>query len=102
MNRTRHDPIDPRVHALRTLAQLLVRHRSTETDDDPEEQDRGITIYSACMTFEWNDAIINLLDTPGHVDFTAEVFLKCSPGPGRGARGGRLLRHADPRRTDAP
>ncbi|RMF43126.1 MAG: elongation factor G [Planctomycetota bacterium] len=46
---------------------------TTETDDDPEEQERGITIYSACVTFRWNDVTINLLDTPGHVDFTAEV-----------------------------
>ncbi len=46
---------------------------TTETDDDPEEQERGITIYSACVTFRWNDVTVNLLDTPGHVDFTAEV-----------------------------
>mgnify|MGYP002623631751 CR=1 FL=1 len=46
---------------------------TTETDDDAEEQERGITIYSACMTFPWKDVNVNLLDTPGHVDFTAEV-----------------------------
>ncbi|QDU30508.1 Elongation factor G [Anatilimnocola aggregata] len=46
---------------------------TTETDSDPEEQQRGITIYAACVTFNWKDVIINLLDTPGHVDFTAEV-----------------------------
>jgi elongation factor G len=46
---------------------------TTETDNDPEEQQRGITIYAACVTFHWRDSIINLLDTPGHVDFTAEV-----------------------------
>lgn len=46
---------------------------STTTDDDPEEQQRGITIYSACVTFQWGAVNVNLLDTPGHVDFTAEV-----------------------------
>jgi elongation factor G len=46
---------------------------TTDTDYDQEEQDRGITIYSACIPFSWRDCIVNLIDTPGHVDFTAEV-----------------------------
>jgi elongation factor G len=46
---------------------------TTETDYDPEEQQRGITIYSACIPFPWRDCTVNLIDTPGHVDFTAEV-----------------------------
>ncbi|VTS01600.1 elongation factor G [Tuwongella immobilis] len=46
---------------------------NTETDYDVEEQNRGITIYSACVPFKWLDCTVNLIDTPGHVDFTAEV-----------------------------
>ncbi|MGV3482873.1 MAG: elongation factor G [Planctomycetaceae bacterium] len=50
-----------------------VDHGTTDTDDDPEEQERGITIFSACVKFRWGKCNVNLLDTPGHVDFTAEV-----------------------------
>src|ERR1044072_7200339 len=46
---------------------------TTDTDYDQEEQERGITIYSACIPFKWKDCTVNLIDTPGHVDFTAEA-----------------------------
>jgi len=46
---------------------------TTVTDFMPQERERGITIQSAAVTCFWRDHQINLIDTPGHIDFTAEV-----------------------------
>ena len=46
---------------------------NTVTDWMEQERERGITIVSAAVTASWKDHVVNIIDTPGHIDFTAEV-----------------------------
>ncbi|CAH1394401.1 unnamed protein product [Nezara viridula] len=50
-----------------------VHKGTTVTDFMEQERNRGITISSAYVSFQWNNHLFNLVDTPGHIDFTAEV-----------------------------
>lgn len=50
-----------------------VHHGNTVTDYMEQERERGITIRSAAVTFNWKAHQFNLVDTPGHIDFTMEV-----------------------------
>lgn len=51
-----------------------VHDGAATTDFMDQEQERGITIQSAATTCYWNDHRLNIIDTPGHVDFTIEVY----------------------------
>jgi len=56
---------------IRTLGS--VANGNTQTDTLEVEKQRGITVNSSILSFEWNDCKINLIDTPGHIDFSSET-----------------------------
>jgi elongation factor G len=60
-------------HTGRTHKFGSVDEGTTVTDWMDQERERGITIVSAAVTAQWQSHTINLIDTPGHIDFTAEV-----------------------------
>ncbi len=57
--------------AIRTVGS--VDSGTAHTDNLPIERRRGISVKATCVSFNYNDVQINLIDTPGHVDFSAEV-----------------------------
>src|SRR5262249_20757591 len=61
------------IDAGKTTTTERILYYTGRTHKMAQEQERGITITSAATTASWRDHRINIIDTPGHVDFTVEV-----------------------------
>ena len=61
------------VHSGRIREAGSVDRGTAHTDDLPVERRRGISVKATCVSFEWKGTDIQLIDTPGHTDFSAEI-----------------------------
>ena len=70
--------------------------RRAKSDWMKIEQERGISVTSAVMTFEYQDAVFNLLDTPGHEDFSEDTYRTLTAADSRGDGDRRRQGHRSP------
>lgn len=61
------------VHSGRIREAGSVDRGTAHTDDLPVERRRGISVKATCVSLNWRDTVIQLIDTPGHTDFSAEI-----------------------------
>ncbi len=61
------------LHSGRIREAGSVDRGTAHTDDLPVERRRGISVKATCVSLEWRDTVIQLIDTPGHTDFSAEI-----------------------------